>query len=183
MVGIPAGQPTNANSLSGNIAGVMNMGDFYYDLKPLNSPRSYAYTVDTTITTKDGALDNPMNNVVTMYAEEGVNRYVSQFYTDPGLTQVVTNATTPGWSSASVGYISYTAAESTDASSNVPYSAYPVPANQLLTERVGPVLAAENAAVDDGGPESGQWQRLWACEITPTTGRKSPQTSVGRTTT
>jgi hypothetical protein len=184
MVGIPAGQPTNANSLSGNIAGVMNIGDFYYDLKPLNSPRSYAYTVHTTIqATQEEALDNPMNNVVTMYAEEGVNRYVSQFYTDPGLTQLVTNATTPGWSSASVGYISYTAAESTDASSNVPYSAYSVPANQPLTERVGPVLAAENAGVDDGGSQSEQWQRLWACEITPTTGRKSPGTSVGRTTT
>jgi len=184
MVGIPASQPTNTNSLSGNIAGVMNMGDFYYDLKPLNSPRSYAYTVDTTIqATQDDALDNPMNNVVTMYAEEGINRYVSQFYTDPGLTQLVTNATTPGWSSASVGYISYTAAESTDASSNVPYSAYSVPANQPLTERVGPVLAAENAGVDNGGSQSGQWQRLWACQITPTTGRKSPRTSVGRTTT
>lgn len=184
MVGIPATQPTNANSLSGNIAGVMNMGDFYYDLKPLNSPRSYAYTVDTTIqATPEEALDNPMNNVVTMYAEEGINRYVSQFYTDPGLTQLVTNATTPGWSSASVGYISYTAAESTDASSNVPYSAYSVPANQPLTERVGPVLAAENAGVDNGGSQSGQWQRLWACEITPTTGRKTVQSSVGRTTT
>ena len=185
IVGSQGSQASNPNSLSGNIAGNLRIGDFYYDLKPPQAPRSYAYVVDTTIQADQAtALDNPMNNVVPMYAEEGVNRYVSQFYTDPGLTQLVTNATTPGWSDASVGYVSYTAAESTDsANSNVPYSAYTVPANQPLDERVGPVLAAENAAVEGGNSQSEQWQRLWACEITPTTGRKTERSSVGRTTT
>ncbi len=186
IVGTLPGQNTNPYSLSlpasqPQIAGVMNVGDFYYDLKPLNSPRSYAYIVDTTIyVDQPTALNNPMDNVVTMYAEEGVNRYVSQFYTDPGLTQLVTNATTPGWSSASVGFISYTAAAGTDGNSNVPYSAYTAPINQPLTETVGPALAAENASVENGGSQSEQWQRLWACQITPTTGRKTPKSSVGR---
>ena len=188
IVGTLSGQDPNPYSLGSpqpQIAGVMNVGDFYYDLKPLDSPRSYAYEVDTTIYNTPGdALDNSMSsNVVTMYAEEGVNRYVSQFYANTGLTELVTSTSpTHQWSSVNVGYISYTAAaETTDGNSNVPYSAYTVPANQPLVERVGPVLAAENAAVEGANSQSEQWQRLWACKITPTTGRKTEKSSVGRT--
>lgn len=190
IVGTLPGQNPNPYSLARQSAGVMNIGDFYYDLKPLDSPRSYAYIVDTTVrVTQASALDVDMNqntnpNIVTMYAEEGVNRYVSQFYADPGLTELVTSTSpTYQWSSSSVGYISYTAAASTDANSNVPYSVLqPTPATQPLEERVGPVLAAENSAVKGGDDESEQWQRLWACQITPTTGLKIPKSSVGRST-
>lgn len=185
IVGTAPGQGANPYSLAKQLAGKMNIGDFYYDLKPLNSPRSYAYIVDTTIqATQEEALDNPMNNIVTMYAEEGVNRYVSQFYADAGLTELVTSTSpTYQWSSGSVGFVSYTAAASTDANSNVPYSVLqPTPPGQSLDKRIGPALAAENSAVKGGDDESEQWQRLWACQITPTTGLKIPKSSVGRST-
>ena len=191
IVGTLPGQISpNPYSLARQLAGNMKVGDFYYDLKPPDSPRSYAYIVDTTVRgTQAIALNVDMNqntnpNIVTMYAEEGVNRYVSQFYADAGLTELVTSTSpTYQWSSGSVGFVSYTAAASTDANSNVPYSVLqPTPPGQSLDKRIGPALAAENSAVKGGDDESEQWQRLWACEITPTTGLKIPKSSVGRST-
>tara|TARA_R110002096_G_scaffold118388_3_gene256342 strand:+ start:1946 stop:6874 length:4929 start_codon:yes stop_codon:yes gene_type:complete len=176
-------------------AGVINMGDFYYDLKPLNAPRGYGYYVD--LNTYDNnaqgledALDNDMFDplkagVEILYAEEGVNRYVSQFYVDAGLTQIVTNATTPAWdngTSSAPRYVSYTAVETGDSNYNVPYSVNvpdinnPPPPEDART----PNLAAENAATYDGDSGSEQYKRLWACKIDTSTGRKEAKSSVGR---
>ena len=173
-------------------AGVMNIGDFYYDLKPLNAPRAYGYYVDLS-TFEDSAqgleyaLDNdmfPVNSnpsVVILYAEEGVNRYVSQFYADPGLTVVVTN-TSDGyqWSPNTGGdrYVSYTSVETGDSNYNVPYGINVPSGNPIDPEEARtPNLAAENAAsldIDD------QYKRLWACKINTSTGLKEVMTSVGR---
>ena len=174
-------------------AGVINIGDFYYDLKPLNAPRGYGYYVDLS-TFEDSAqgledaLDNdmfPVNSnpsVVILYAEEGVNRYVSQFYADPGLTVVVTN-TSNGyqWSPNTGGdrYVSYTSVETGGSNYNVPYSINvpdinnPPPPEDAQT----PNLAAENAASLD---RDDQYKRLWACKINTSTGRKEAKSSVGR---
>ena len=173
-------------------AGVMNIGDFYYDLKPLNAPRAYGYYVDLS-TFEDSAqgLEYALNNdmfpvnsnpsVVILYAEEGVNRYVSQFYADPGLTVVVTN-TSDGyqWSPNTGGdrYVSYTSVETGDSNYNVPYGINVPSGNPIDPEEARtPNLAAENAAsldIDD------QYKRLWACKINTSTGLKEVMTSVGR---
>ena len=176
-------------------AGVINIGDFYYDLKPLNAPRGYGYYVDLNTYDNDAqgledALDNDMFDplkagVEILYAEEGVNRYVSQFYVDAGLTQIVTNATTPAWdngTSSAPRYVSYTAVETGDSNYNVPYSVNvpdinnPPPPEDART----PNLAAENAATYDGDSGSEQYKRLWACKIDTSTGRKEAKSSVGR---
>jgi hypothetical protein len=173
-------------------AGVMNIGDFYYDLKPLNAPRAYGYYVDLS-TFEDSAqgledaLDNdmfPVNSnpsVVILYAEEGVNRYVSQFYADPGLTVVVTN-TSSGyqWSPNTGGdrYVSYTSVETGDSNYNVPYGINVPSGNPIDPEEARtPNLAAENAASLD---RDDQYKRLWACKINTSTGLKEAMTSVGR---
>jgi hypothetical protein len=173
-------------------AGVMNIGDFYYDLKPLNAPRAYGYYVDLS-TFEDSAqgledaLDNdmfPVNSnpsVVILYAEEGVNRYVSQFYADPGLTVVVTN-TSSGyqWSPNTGGdrYVSYTSVETGDSNYNVPYGINVPSGNPMDPEEARtPNLAAENAASLD---RDDQYKRLWACKINTSTGLKEAMTSVGR---
>jgi hypothetical protein len=177
-------------------AGRINIGDFYYDLKPLNAPRAYGYYVDLNTYDNDAqgledALDNNMFNplkssVEILYAEEGVNRYVSQFYVDAGLTQVVTNATFPkAWDNgASSGprYVSYTAVETGSSNYNVPYSVNvpdlnnPPPPEEAQT----PNLAAENAAAYNANSGSEQYKRLWACKIDTSTGRKEAKSSVGR---
>jgi len=173
-------------------AGVINIGDFYYDLKPLNAPRAYGYYVDLNTFDNDAqgledALDNDMfdplkSGVEILYAEEGVNRYVSQFYVDAGLTQVVTNATNPAWdngTSSAPRYVSYTAVETGSSNYNVPYSINvpdinnPPPPEDAQT----PNLAAENAASVD---KDDQYKRLWACKIDTSTGRKEAKSSVGR---
>jgi hypothetical protein len=173
-------------------AGFMNIGDFYYDLKPLNAPRAYGYYVDLS-TFEDSAqgledaLDNNMfpisqnPSVQILYAEEGVNRYVSQFYADPGLTVVVTN-TSNGyqWSGGTGGdrYVSYTSVETGDSNYNVPYGINVPSGNPIDPEEARtPNLAAENAASLD---RTDQYKRLWACKINTSTGLKEVMTSVGR---
>ena len=175
-------------------AGVINIGDFYYDLKPLNAPRAYGYYVNLstfpdTPQGKVSALNNDMfpvtsnPSVVILYAEEGVNRYVSQFYTDPGLTEIVTintNRIDRRWGgSGGNRYVQYTAVETGGSNYNVPYSVNipdinnPPPPEDAQT----PNLAAENAASLN---ENDQYKRLWACRMNTTTGRKEAKSSVGR---
>ena len=181
--------PTCQSEISSNIyskgsrdgspeqAGTINIGDFYYDLRPVNSSRAFAYLVDTTIyATQAEALDNNMSNAVVLYAEEGVNRYVSRFYSDTGLTQLVTNVSTPhSWSSAVTGFISYTAAELSGPDFSTPYNAGDSSVNNQNN-----VFAAENASFNNASPNTNQNLRTWACQMVPTTGLKNATTSVGR---
>jgi len=97
-------------------------------------------------------FDPLKSGVEILYAEEGVNRYVSQFYVDAGLTQVVTNATNPAWdngTSSAPRYVSYTAVETGSSNYNVPYSINvpdinnPPPPEDAQT----PNLAAENLSL------------------------------------
>jgi hypothetical protein len=163
-------------------AGVINIGDFYYDLRPVNSSRAFGYEVDInvfpdTAQGKDDALDNNFSNPTILYAEEGVNRYVSQFYLDTELTTPFT-----GWIGSGDGYISYRATENSTAGYNIPYSInVPDPENPPdSNDAITPALAAENAASEGGVPATSQNKRLWACRINTTNGLKYPRTSVGK---
>lgn len=181
--------PTCQSEISSNIyskgsrdgspeqAGTINIGDFYYDLRPVNSSRAFAYLVDTTIyATQAEALDNNMSNAVVLYAEEGVNRYVSRFYSDTGLTQLVTDVSTlHSWSSAITGFISYTAAELSGPDFSTPYNA-----GDSSVVNQNNVFAAENASFNNAAPNTNQNLRTWACQMVPTTGLKTAATSVGR---
>jgi len=161
-------------------AGVINIGDFYYDLRPVNSSRAFGYEVDINVFAdtaqgKADALDNNFSSATILYAEEGVNRYVSQFYSDPGLTTPFT-----GWNGSGDGYISYRATETSTADYNVPYSInVPDPAPDL-NDAITPALAAENSASEGGVPATSQNKRLWACRINTTNGLKYAATSVGK---
>ena len=180
IVGTLPGQDTNPNSLSGFQAGVMNIGDFYYDLRPVNSSRAFGYEVDInvfpdTAQGKADALDNDFSDTEILFAEEGVNRYVSQFYSDPELTTPFT-----GWNGSGNGYISYRATETSTAAYNATYSInIPDPAPNS-NDAITPALAAENSASEGGVPATSQNKRLWACRINTTNGLKYPRTSVGK---
>ena len=197
----PSLQPKNIFSQQfGDEAGIINIGDFYYDLRPVGSPRAFGYIVHLKTFTggndeenMTAALDasigqsgNPNNgDTVILYAEEGVPRYVSQFYTDPDLTIPVTSVSSPAWDGGD-GYIAYSCTEDEGSGSyNVPYSinntitgqdpdAGATPENeQGLTAN----MASENAARANGNE---QYNRRWACKMDVSTGRKVIRTSVGR---
>ena len=173
----------NPNALGNgmNQAGVINIGDFYYDLKPVNSPRAFAYNVDTSVlfpdTTqgKEDALNNDMSNTEILFAEEGINRYVSQFYEDYDLTIPYT-----GWTGTGNGYISYTAAETGTSDYNTPYSI--ATSSPDAEFDLAPVFASENAGTKGATNDTEQYKRLWACRIDTATGLKYAGTSVGRST-
>ena len=173
----------NTNKSGGPIAGKINFGDFFYNI---GTERGFAYLVDTSVFANNpaglqSALDNEMNGTTVhkLYAAEGINRYVSKFYLDPDLTTPVTNATSPGWDTASTGYISYIAADLEQSGYNTPYNA----GNTSATNTKN-AFAAEGASFKNanGGIVTGTTQnkRAWACQIVPTTGLKNQATSVGR---
>ncbi len=164
-------------------AGFINIGDFYYDLRPAGSSRAFAYEVDINVfaDTPAGlqdALNNEMNSTIQLFAEEGVNRYVSQFYIDSGLTTPYTS-----WTGVSPnGYISYRPWEVGTSDYNVPYSInVPDLSNPPnLEDAITPVLACETSASEGGLSSTDQNKRLWACRINTTTGLKHKGTSVGK---
>ena len=164
-------------------AGFINIGDFYYDLRPAGSSRAFAYEVDINVfaDTPAGlqdALNNEMNSTIQLFAEEGVNRYVSQFYIDSGLTTPYTS-----WTGVSPnGYISYRPWEVGTSDYNVPYSVnVPDLSNPPnLEDAITPVLACETSASEGGLFSTDQNKRLWACRINTTTGLKHKGTSVGK---
>jgi len=183
--------PTCQSMISGNTervsdyaeAGVINIGDFYYDLRPVGSSRAFAYEVDVDVfpdnaTGLQDALNNEMNSTIQLFAEEGVNRYVSQFYVDSGLTIPYTS-----WTGVSPnGYISYRPWEVGTSDYNVPYSInVPDLSNPpSLEDAITPVLVCETSASEGGIYSTDQNKRLWACRINTTTGLKHAGTSVGK---
>ena len=164
-------------------AGFINIGDFYYDLRPAGSSRAFAYEVDINVfadtpTGLQDALNNEMNSTIRLFAEEGVNRYVSQFYIDSGLTTPYTS-----WTGVSPnGYISYRPWEVGTPDYNVPYSInVPDLSNPPnLEDAITPTLACETSASEGGLSSTDQNKRLWACRINTTTGLKHKGTSVGK---
>jgi hypothetical protein len=175
----------NSDALGNNFqqAGVMNIGDFYYDLRPANSPRAFAYEVDVNVfpdnpTGLEDALDNDMSSTIQLFAEEGINRYVSQFYANSDLTIPYTS-----WTGASPdGYISYRPWEVGTSDYNVPYSINVPDLNNPpnLEDAITPVLACETSSSKGGSYPTDQNKRLWACRIDTTTGLKYAKTSAGR---
>jgi len=186
-------QPRNPNSLGGNNAqeaGIINFGDFYYDLRPADSPRAFGYIVHTDVFDSgtsaqnkaealDANIDTPTENLNTkiLYAEEGVHRYVSQFYEDFNLITPYT-----GWTggTGNDGWVAYEAVEEGNINYNMPYSINnTVNGQDADSETTDPGLtlnmAAENA---DYGQAANT--RRWACQVDVTTGIKIPTTSVGK---
>ena len=203
----PAGsgttQPVNPFSQSGNEAGIINIGDFYYDLRPVDSPRAFGYIVrvapfsdpnnsdaqnlalalNADIGNPDVDGSNPYTKI--LYAEEGVPRYVSQFYADPGLTiPVTTVSSTTQWvgesGQATDGWIAYSCVETGDGDFNAPYSVNndingQDPDSGTTDPGLTANMASENAAISN----SEQYERRWACKMDVSTGIKFPKTSFG----
>ena len=200
--GAPGIQPENIFSLGGftaQKAGIINIGDFYYDLRPVGSPRAFGYIVH--LQTFTGGSDEvnmtaalqanignpiPSNpNTVILYAEEGIPRYVSQFYTDAALTIPITNVSAnPQWIGGD-GYIAYSCTEDTDGTYNVPYSINNTITGQDPDAGVTPPgltanMASENAANPFQTSNNEQHERRWACKMDVSTGIKFRRTSVGK---
>jgi hypothetical protein len=183
-------QPRNYNSLSGDEAGIINFGDFYYDLRPAGSPRAFGYIVHTqffddgTSTQNKAAalnanIDTPGENTYTklLYAEEGVLRYVSQFYEDFDMTIPYT-----GWTygSGNDGWVAYEAVEESDIDYNAPYSINNEENGQDADSGATDPGLTSNMASENAAYGQGANTRRWACQVDPITGIKIPTTSVGR---
>ena len=183
-------QPENPNSLSGDEAGIINFGDFYYDLRPVGSPRAFGYIVHTDVfddgtsaQNKAAALDANINtpaedsNTKLLYAEEGVHRYVSQFYEDFDMTIPYT-----GWTygPGNDGWIAYEAVEESDIDYNMPYSINNTVNGQDADSGTTDPGLTLNMAAENADYGQAANTRRWACQVDPTTGIKIPRTSVGK---
>jgi hypothetical protein len=192
-------QPRNIFSQQyGEEAGIINIGDFYYDLRPVGSPRAFGYIVHLETFTSgtdeenmasalSASIGNPAagTDTVILYAEEGVPRYVSQFYTDAALTIPVTSVSSPAWVGGD-GYIAYSCTEDDgDGSYNVPYSINNTITGQDPDAGAPPPeltanMASENAANPFQTGNFDQYERRWACKMDVSTGIKFIRTSVGK---
>ena len=192
-------QPENIFSQEyGDEAGIINIGDFYYDLRPVGSPRAFGYIVHLKTFTSGTDEENmasalnanigspiPSNpDTVILYAEEGVPRYVSQFYTDAALTIPVTSVSSLAWDGGD-GYIAYSCTETGNGTYNVPYSINNTITGQDPDAGAPPPgltanMASENAANPFLTSNNDQWERRWACKMDVSTGIKFIRTSVGK---
>ena len=197
QAGGPGLQPINPfRNINGPQAGVINIGDFYYDLRPVDSPRAFGYIVHlqtftsgTEAENMEAALDanigNLTNNTLTkiLYAEEGVPRYVSQFYADPGLTIPVTAVSSPTQWQGADGWIAYSCVENGTADYNVPYGINNEvngqdPDSGTTDPGLTANMASENAA--NQAPQFDSYERRWACKMDVSTGIKYVKTSFGK---
>ena len=176
-------QPENPNSLSGDEAGIINFGDFYYDLRPADGPRAFGYIVHTAVfNTKALALNTNINtpaedsNTKLLYAEEGVLRYVSQFYEDFDMTIPYTGWTGNGGNN---GWIAYEGVEESDIDYNMPYSINNTVNGQDADSGTTDPGLTSNMAAENSDYEFGNTRR-WACQVDVTTGIKIAGTSVGK---
>jgi len=198
QAGGPGPQPINPfRNINGPEAGVINIGDFYYDLRPVDSPRAFGYIVH--VATFSGGADDAENmadaldanignvgvNTFTkiLYAEEGIPRYVSQFYADPGLTIPVTIASSLTQWEGVDGWIAYSCVENGTADYNAPYGINnEVNGQDPDSETTDPGLtanmASENAA--NQAPQFDSYERRWACKMDVSTGIKYAKTSFGK---
>ena len=153
---------------------VVRAADFYYDF---GSNRSYAYKINTTaFSTRQNAIDDASNTSpgglnTNVYAREPFARYVSQFYTDPGLTNPL------DLGNGTPAYFAYMAA-------HIPATGSDLVANASTNASVDITIAMESAQLPQGfggstAPPPGhsgtvsqidrQTDRMWTARFTRNT--------------
>jgi len=153
--------PRAVASGGGPGAGVLTVGDFFYDLGP---ERAFAYRLNPTLTTGPSPALNFTTHSQLVYAREPVHRYVSVFYTDVGLTTPFTGYIT----STGATYVSYIA----NPNGGTGFTA-PLDAGISSASNVAFAKAAEGAATNNASPTgsaSSQNLRVWTKSVNPATG-------------
>ncbi len=145
-------------------------GDFYYDL---GDETAFGYRI------KKELFENNNNGIIaaknntsyneTVFAREGIHRYVTKFYTDATLQTEFTGYVNDGNSNKTI--LSYAAVGSAGLSNGVPYTtAYGNGPSTIL----GLALSAEGANFGSSTNYSalGQENRNWICEMDVNTNTK-----------
>ena len=163
----PMGTGSDNGQNNYNTSGAyIKTGDFYYDL---GDEISFGYEINTSLfSSRFNAKENTIFNK-TVYAREGIHRYVTKFYEDASLQTPYT-----GYSGGTNDdYLSYIAVLSSGTDSNgIPYT---TPYSEYGSTK-GLALAAEGASYK--GSLGYDWEgadqnlRVWTCEMNKTTGLK-----------
>ena len=163
----PIGTGSDNGQNNYNTSGAyIKTGDFYYDL---GDEISFGYEINTSLfSNRFDAKENTTFNK-TVYAREGIHRYVTKFYEDASLQTTYT-----GYSGdTNDRYLSYIATLSSGTDVNgIPYT---TPYNDYGTTK-GLALAAEGASYKGGSGYD--WEgaeqnlRVWTCDMNKTSGLK-----------
>jgi hypothetical protein len=165
---------SSGNTSQINYAGataILDTGDFYYDLgdKP-----AFGYRIkDTLFENNNNGIIDAKNNTSydrTVFAREGIHRYVTKFYTDATLQTEFTGYIDNGDSNKTI--LSYAAVSS--AGADVSGTPYTTPYSNGPSVTQGLALAAEGANFGASTNYSalGQENRNWICEIDINTNTK-----------